>query len=362
VKAARPTRVAPHLVAIALAIGAAAVPVRPDQIERWYSSGVYPVIQHALTPLSNAVPVAFFEWLLLALSIAVVTLVVRGVRASRREHRLTPILMALLRTASVGAVVYLAFLALWGLNYRRVSMGQRLSTTESRISTEEVMRLGARAVQELNTLYPSAHQPNAYGDEWQDPSLTAAFATAQAILSDGPMAIPGRLKRTALGAWFRWTSVDGMVDPFALEVLVNPDLLPFERPFVAAHEWGHLAGYANESEASFVGWLTCIRASPAAQYSGWLFLYWQISGEVSSDDRAQLWQMVASGPRGDVAAISDRLRRGQLPLLRSASWRVYDQYLKANRVESGVRSYGEVVTLILRARFAPGWIPLRRLP
>ena len=38
---------------------------------------------------------------------------------------------------------------------------------------------------------------------------------------------------------------------------------------VAAHEWAHLAGYADESEANFVGWLTCARASDAARYSGW---------------------------------------------------------------------------------------------
>ena len=34
---------------------------------------------------------------------------------------------------------------------------------------------------------------------------------------------------------------------------------------------------------------------------------------------------------------------------------MYDQYLKANRVEAGVRSYGLVVTLILRARFDESW-------
>ena len=36
-----------------------------------------------------------------------------------------------------------------------------------------------------------------------------------------------------------------------------------ERPFVIAHEWAHLAGYADESEANFVAWLTCRRADPA---------------------------------------------------------------------------------------------------
>jgi hypothetical protein len=38
---------------------------------------------------------------------------------------------------------------------------------------------------------------------------------------------------------------------------------------------------------------------------------------------------------------------------------VYDSYLKANRVEEGVRSYGAVVNLILRARFEDGWRPVR---
>jgi hypothetical protein len=91
-----------------------------------------------------------------------------------------------------------------------------------------------------------------------------------------------------------------------------------------------------------------------------LSLYWQIGGEVSADNRTRLWEEVAEGPRADIRAISDRLRRGQLPFLRDASWRVYDQYLRANRVEEGVRSYGEVITLIHRARFEDGFVPVRR--
>jgi len=151
-----------------------------------------------------------------------------------------------------------------------------------------------------------------------------------------------------------------MVDPLVLEVLVNPDLLPWERPFVAAHEWSHLAGFADESEASFVGWLACIRSHAAAQYSGWLFLYWEVAGDLSGADRDRLNEMLHDGPRRDITAIVERLRRGQLPMLRTASWAVYDQYLRANRVEEGVQSYGEVVTLVVRTRFDDGYRPVRR--
>jgi hypothetical protein len=105
-----------------------------------------------------------------------------------------------------------------------------------------------------------------------------------------------------------------------------------------------------------------MRASVPEQYSGWLYLFWQVNGEVDADARARLRETMAAGPRRDVDSILDRIRRGQLPWLRTAGWTVYDQYLKANRVESGVRSYGEVVTLILRARFEDGWVPVRRGP
>ncbi len=56
----------------------------------------------------------------------------------------------------------------------------------------------------------------------------------------------------------------------------------------------------------------------------------------------------------DVEAIIARLRRGELPRLRVASWLIYDQYLIANRVASGVRSYGEVVTFFGRGADGDG--------
>ena len=83
-----------------------------------------------------------------------------------------------------------------------------------------------------------------------------------------------------------------------------------------------------------------------------MFLYWQLSGEVSAADRTLLALRRSSPGRGVTSTISsERLRRGRWPLLQRSSWQVYDQYLKANRVEAGIRSYGLVVTLILRAQF-----------
>ena len=57
---------------------------------------------------------------------------------------------------------------------------------------------------------------------------------------------------------------------------------------------------------------------------------------------------------------ADRVRRQVDPRLASAGWRVYDSYLKANRIEAGAASDAQVVRLALGVRFADGWLPQLR--
>ena len=349
-----------ELLTIVAAVALAFAPLPASWVEFWYSTIAYPRIERTLTPFSNLFPFAFLDLLLLIVVPTVVIRIIAAVRESRRTRALRPVGRTAFHLVAAAAALYVAFLALWGLNYRRVRMTDRLVLDRAAPTSEQVVALGLTAVSEMNRLYAAAHEQLVAGAEWQDSALRSAFADAQHALAPGPDAQPGRLKHSLLGPYFRWAGVDGMVNPFGLEVIANPDLLPFERPFVAAHEWSHLAGYADESEANFVGWVTCVRASSPHQYSGWFYLYWQIAGEVNAEERGRLNGALADGPRRDVNAVITRLRRGQIPALQRASWQVYDKYLKANRVEAGVRSYGEVVTLVLRARFAPEWVPVRR--
>jgi hypothetical protein len=346
-------------VVVVLALLAGVAPIDSRLVEQWYSTGIYPAIQQILTPISNLVPFALLDVLLVLALCTAVIMLVRGFLQARRKKAWRPILITLVRLAATGAVIYLAFLAVWGLNYRRVPMVARL-VLDRAASPEAILELGRTAVRQLNALHSSAHAEGWRTSPWRERRMRDAFAEVLVRLSDATPAVPGRLKSSLLGPYFRWTTVDGMINPFGLEAIANPDLLPFEQPFVAAHEWAHLAGYADESEASFVGFLTCVRAAAPAAYSGWLFLHWQINSEVSAADRRELAAALQEGPRRDLAAIAERLRSGEVPLLRDAGWRVYDQYLKANRVEEGVRSYGLVLTLLTRARFQDRWIPVRR--
>ena len=354
-----PRRRALESLVVVLAVVSALIPIPSSIVERWFSAGLYPQLQRIVTPFTNLLPFAWFDLILVAVVGTTVTLVVKASRQARRERKWRPLLERLWTLVAAAACGYLLFLTLWGMNYRRLPMTQRLEMKAAAPARDDVTQLGLTAIAQLNALHPRAHERGWPADEWRQSDLVNAFHAAQRLLEDTPPAVPGRLKRTILAPYFRWTGVDGMVDPFALEVLANPDLLPFERPFVAAHEWAHLAGFADESEASFLAWLATLKGDEATQYSGWLYVFWQVNGDVGKADREMLGRALDVGPRRDVAAIAERLRRGQLPLLRNMSWAVYDQYLRANRVDEGIRSYGEVITLILRARYEDGYRPIR---
>ena len=341
---------------IGAAIGAALVPIPAATVEQLYSAALYPGLQRVVTAFSNLLPFALFDALLMSLVGAWAWLLVREV-ARRRGGWARIAARAVLRTVTAAAALYLAFLAAWGLNYRRVPLADKLEFDATSVSTAAARALATKAVAEVNRLHGSADR-GAGADV--DPSLAGAFSRTQAELGVGLTARPARPKRSILDMYFKRAAVDGMTDPYFLETLVVSDLLPFERSFVVAHEWSHLAGFADEGEANFVGWLTCLRGSPAAQYSAWLFLYREAIGAVRIDDRRAVAGELAAGPRDDLRAIAQRIQNHVSPMLSAVGWQVYDRYLKANRVEAGTASYADVVRLILGTRFSPSWVPAVR--
>ena len=327
------------MVVVAIAVAMAALPIPAGAVERLYSTLVYPVIQRTLTPASNVLPFAIFDVLCVA---ALCAFVVMLYRAVRRLGWRRGILQAGGRTIVMASIVYLAFLAAWGLNYRRVPLVEKVVFDHTRITGEAMRDFGEANAVALNRLYRKAHESPL--------SLDALEGSFNAALEQmrSPTIVPGRPKQTLLGGYFHEIAVAGMTDPFFLETLVAPDLLDVERPFVIAHEWAHLAGYADESEANYIAWITCRHGDALAQYSAALMMI----GYASPERRGAL----DIGPRIDLWAIHYRYSKTN-QTLRFAATRGYDTYLKANRVDKGVESYDAVVQLILGTVLDEGGYP-----
>jgi hypothetical protein len=144
----------------------------------------------------------------------------------------------------------------------------------------------------------------------------------------------------------RAVGVSGMLAPFFLETYLNPDLTGPERPYVLAHEWAHLSGFAPEEDASFVGVLTALGADAPAQYSAWLFLVGEAGGRLQPVTRRLVLADLGQGPRADLEEIARR-QALRVPWLDRASWVAYDRAIKSQGAEAGVAGYGRVIELLL---------------
>jgi hypothetical protein len=328
----------------AVAVAAALVPLPAAEVERWYSHGVFPPLQRTLTTVSNVVPFALFDVLWIGTIATLAVLVRRQVHAHGWRGGLMRTAGAVARAA---VVAYLAFLAAWGLNYRRVPMFEKVRFDPDRITSEATNALGDWAVAELNADYGRAHAAPIPLDRLRD-----AFLEVHVALGGRPI-VAGRPKPTLLGWYFHQASIAGMTDPFLLETMVAPDLLDVERPFVIAHEWAHLAGYADESEANFVAYLTCRRGDASSRYSAALAIFGYTQGSRASRNALDV------GPKIDLFAINQRYQK-TTGVLRFAAKEGYDKYLKANRVARGIESYDAVIQLILGSEFNANGMPRLR--
>ncbi len=345
--------------ALLIAVVVIVAPVPPWMIDRFYAGEYYPTMQSIITSMSNAVPLALMDLYMLALVVLLLIWIVRFF-GTLRQHGVIDavwdIIRRVIRTASIIAIL---FMLMWGLNYRRTALEDRLGLSGPGPSADDLQAV----ISDANMLAVRMRPARAANGEPEMRDivrkLPKPFNVALQRLGFPPLDVPGDPKYSlVLTPYFTAAGIDGMVNPLALESIVHPDLLPFERPFIVAHEWAHLAGAADEAEASAIGWLACMQGEPIYAYSASLYLI-QEAGSVLPPAR---WQQSLAkldpAVRGDLDLIAQRAARRN-PRVQKTAFRVYDTYLKANRVDDGVASYDRALTLILSPKFRDAFVQIR---
>lgn len=321
-------------------------PPAPPTVEQYYARGVYPTLQAHLTSLSNRAALSLFD---LTLTLTVAVLIggwVFYVRRARKQRSLRPIGRGLLTTVTALSIMYLWFLFAWGFNYARQPIEAVVPFDAARVTPQAVRALAEHAVREANRTHAAAHAAGFPSVHDTPRALIDAVHQVERELGRPRATSVASPKTSWLSPFFRASGVSGMLAPFYLETLLNPDLTGPERPVVLAHEWAHLSGYAPESDASFVGYLAALRAGPAAEYSAWLEMVSESVNQLQPVTQRLVLERLEAGPRQDQAAIRERLKALVQPVERAA-WSTYDQMLKSQGVEEGVRSYSRVIQLLL---------------
>jgi hypothetical protein len=324
------------------------LPVPPWVVEDFYSRDMYPWLQNIFTTGTNFLPLALLDALLIALVLATVFRVRRLFNVMRQRGVFDAMWEGMRRVVRIAGLGVILFFWAWGFNYRRQPLETALPEKNAPRPTLDQLQA---AVIESNSL-AARLRPLLKGPELGypeiAPKLKEPLNAALKKLGRPLLAREGRPKYSLiLTPFFSSSGITGMVNPLGLETIVNPDLLPHQRPFVLAREWARLSGHADEGEASAVAWLACMYGGPELAYSASLYLIQEAAAALPDENRRTVLQRLESGIRGEVDAMLAQRTRTDSSRVQRPAERATDEYLKTNPPTEVSRRDRRALALIL---------------
>jgi hypothetical protein len=309
-------------------------------VDQLYSLGIYPIIAKTFSSVSSHIPFSLWDifWLLILFLIisGLVLVVLRRIKFSRY----------ILRTLQLFALLYSFFYLAWGYNYFRPGIEKRIgwkspkaydtifrSVLDSIISqtNQNYISVSTSDYLKIDTLVEKSYSKNGKYLGIRYPNGTR------------------RPKTMIFSSFFGKLGVNGYFGPFFNEIHINSYLLPVDYPFVLAHEKAHQFGITSEAEANLAAFIICIKSGDQKlRYSGYqsLLLYFL-------KDASQIKEYREYIDKIDKRIIQDLRSRQKYYLglenknMSDMQSAVNDAYLKANKIEKGVKNYDQAVSLVI---------------
>lgn len=331
---------------------------RNPEFAEWYATRIYPYLSRAGNHISGLVPFSCGEALVFALAVFLVCLCIFSpvkIIRSKGKRGILAVRLAV-NLSIVVSILYFLFMADCGINYGRYSFAQTCGLKAEPSSQAELVQLCKNLAAKVSRLRPQLETDSRSvmklrQSDLSKTALEAANAYDQ-IGRDYPLLRPGYgpPKLVYASRLMSRCDITGMFFPFTFEANVNADVPEYTIPVTMCHELSHLRGYMREDEANFIGYLVCEQSSdPDFQYSGNMLAFTYASNALFSADSEEAGQIFSSldkGVRNDLDYNSAYWKQFEGPVAQ-VSDSVNDHYLKANRQDDGIKSYGRMVDLLL---------------
>lgn len=308
--------------------------------ERYYSTGIYPIIASTLSFLSSKVGFSigdlFYLFLIVFFIVGIILLFIKKIR----------ILTFLLRFFQIICIVYASFYFFWGFNYYRESAHARLSVNKTEANDSTFIKTFEYIINKTNESYsPTAH----FNFDTLDSTLEASYQNNAEFLQLKYPSGTRRIKNISFSDFFAKATILGYYGPFFNETHINKHLTKWDIPVVSAHEKSHQFGITSEAEAGFYGWFVCVHSNDQfIEYSGWLYaLDYFIYQSKDLSNRKKWIQKIRPEIIADIKAQNKHWRQWRNASIDKAASKVNDAYLKTNNVEKGIQDYNGVVQLIV---------------
>lgn len=161
----------------------------------------------------------------------------------------------------------------------------------------------------------------------------------------------GRPKQILNSKLMSRMEITGIFFPFTLEANINTHAPDYTSPVTITHEMAHQRGFMREDEANYIGFLACMYSENLLyQYSGTMLALTH-AGNALYREAPELYHksrgLFHEGMKADLRESSDYWSQFNDTVISTVSTKMNDTYLKANKQEEGVKSYGRMVDLLL---------------
>ena len=151
--------------------------------------------------------------------------------------------------------------------------------------------------------------------------------------------------------------VSGYMGPFFSEFNVNAELLNVEYPFTYAHELAHRLGIAGEAEANLYAYLVTVSSSqPGIRFSGYFSMLGYVLSNAYRLLPAEEYRLYLQKFRPEIIGLyKEHLNYWRFkynPQAGKIQGKVYNAYLKGNKISDGTKNYSEVISLLMSLRAA----------
>ena len=328
-----------------------------SSFSEWYATTLYRWLSLGINTITSLFPLSLAEFLVpLAILSFLAYLILAIIRCIRfPEFRKRQIQKLFLNISIVISILFFSFTVCCGINYSRLTFADVCGLEVRDSSQEELVALCTELADTVNLLREQvAEDENGIMILSQDLSQTASYARDAFNLLEkdyptltGGYGIP---KQVLCSRLMSECNITGIFFPFTFEANVNTDAPDYSIPATMCHELTHLRGYMREDEANFIAYLASRESNSAdLQYSGAMLAFVYANNALYAANPelgSATYQLLCEGAQRDFAYNNAYWDQFKGPVSEIAT-QVNDTYLKANRQEDGVKSYGRMVDLLL---------------
>ena len=337
----------------------------------WVERNISAPIRGFFGLISSVYPLSLMEIFIILAIVWVIYFIVKTIKlSSRRGDKFIIIRRRLIVFLTVIMYVWSMQIWLWNSGYFAPGFAERNGFRQQGVTVQQltdVTRHFAQRANELSTLVYRDEYGSVFADRGE--LFDVSVYVYDNIVSEFPC-LERRLFRPK-PMMFSWlmsrTGYAGVFFAITGEANINTRMPIFLMPVTIAHEHAHMLGVFAEDEANFVAVLASITSGITAfEYAGYLFGLmhlmrplagadpeaWReinqgLSNEVMLDWREnfEFWQAQRTFDTGIGFVDTALTNLGRVT--REAVDNAYDRFLRANRQELGLQSYGAVVDLLV---------------